>query len=101
MTTKAFTTAEKLAVIENIIENPSPGDDVDVLKSIARDLRGRLDGTPSVALAEMDRVVVAALRSRAAPGHMIALGQETLRRWPTVKQSLELFGASAEEAING
>lgn len=101
MTVRNYTTAEKLSVIENIIQHPSEGDEVEVLKAIAQDLRGRMNGAPSATLVGIERVVVAAARSRASPGHMIALAQETLRRWPTLKQSLELFGARAEERVNG
>lgn len=94
-----FTTATKLRVIENIIENPLDGDEIDVLKAIARDLRARLDGAPTVALVELERRVVATRRSSNPSGHLHALGQETVRFWPAIKQALELFGAKVEEKV--
>lgn len=99
MAIRTFTTAEKLAVIEDIIENPLEGDEVETLKAIARDLRARLDGAPTVALAELERCVVAARRSMSPAGHLHALGQETVRFWPSIKQALELFGAKVQETI--
>ena len=104
-----FTTMEKIGVIEMLIEDARavggapPGSEkhvrIQIMKSIAADLRGQLEGAPSVALVEIDRRLTALDRIRRggnfdtanprALGALIGLMQEMVCRWPTVKLALE------------
>ena len=101
---KLFTTQEKLSTVESLIEafrRIEKNDDnyhrLQVLGSIASDLRGRLNVAPSVALTELERRITAAIRSKTKHGYengaMVGLGEELIGRWPCVKQALEKFGA--------
>lgn len=106
--TGSFTTHEKLIEVEQMLKHAPRGEPdsiarrrYEVLKEIAADLRGRLDGAPSVAMLELERALVALRRSRtpAKPypiGALIRVSDELIGRWPTVKQCLERFGAQAE-----
>lgn len=106
----AFTTAEKLAQIEGLIINhrwaradPMVPENrtYEVLKTIAADLRGRLDSAPGEAEHALERRIVAIrmARSRRAPtnGALVGLAEELIGRWPVVRQALVRFGAMAEE----
>jgi hypothetical protein len=103
MSLRLFTTIEKLGLIEALIQdfrygaqNPSSENRLAVLKSIASDLRGRLEGAPSVALVDLEARVVAAVRSKTASGYsshtLRGAGEGLMARWPTIKQALEKFG---------
>lgn len=105
MTMRLFTTAEKLGVVDAMIDDlrrDAAGDDdferLAVLRSVAADLRARLAGAPCVALTELERRMAAVARSKTALGHdngaLVGLGQEIIARWPCVKQALERFGDS-------
>lgn len=102
MTIHLCTTQEKLDEIERLIitERKFAGMDVYVLKAIAADLRARLEGTPSAALADVERRVVAVARSRSPRGYdpakLHVLGEGVAVHWPVIKQALEKFGAQVE-----
>lgn len=90
----SITTAEKLGFVERLIaEEPGTTYRNDILKAIAADLRGRLDGAPSVALVQLERKVVAMYRNGDGIGPKLGAADELVARWPTVKAALELFGA--------
>lgn len=97
-----FDTAEKLGVIEHLIEryrwakNQPRSDEhhtFEVLKAIALDLRAREPGTAEKVIVEMERRINAALAGSTAlglpSGALIAVGQETIARWATLRQGLE------------
>lgn len=107
-----FTLAEKLSTVETLIEEFRWARDMkhseqetriyEVLKAIASDLRGRMDGAPSVAEVALERQINAAIAAKTPSvgyphGTMIALGREVVCRWPTIKAALGKFGAIAEE----
>ena len=105
MTKVLFTTSEKLGQIERIIQMlrrmaATENDEyqIDVIKSVAADLRGRLDSAPSIAVLELQRRIGAVYRRRAEDGDdydaMKGVGEELIGRWPTVRQALEQFGES-------
>lgn len=97
-----ITTQEKLDEVERLIEecwrltkqrNPC-------LNAIAEDLRGRLEGAPSVAVVELERRLDH-LKQHPGAGPdrikaVITVAEQLVCRWPTVKQALELFGAEIE-----
>ncbi len=96
-----ITLHEKIDIVEILILDSQAGWVCDVLKAIAKDLRARLDGTPSVAETELGRRINAVQLSKAQKAgnleqRLAALGQETLVRWPVVSQALARFGAMAE-----
>lgn len=103
MTLHVITTEEKIGVVDRLIlsekrhGNPAIAE---VLKSIAADLRARIDCAPSVALIDIDRRVVAVKRSQTNGGYdphaLHELGQGVAQHWPAIKQALELYGADAE-----
>ena len=107
MNRRFYSTAEKLATIEDLIEafrrtstTSADFDRLSVLKSIAADLRGRIGGTPHIAMVELERRITAAVKSKTTlgyeNGHLVGVGQELISRWPTVKQSLEKFGTETQ-----
>lgn len=107
MTMRLFTTAEKLGVVEAMIEDmrrQASGDDdferLAVLRSVASDLRARFAGAPSAALAELERRMAAVARAKNEHRHdgtaVLGLGQELVSRWAVVKQALERFGESVD-----
>ncbi len=103
-----FSTQEKLDLIEQMIEELRKAafaeDDYQrlrIIRAVAADLRGRLDGTPSVALAELDRRIGFAQRSKTRHGYengaLVGIAEELIGRWATVKQALERFGAEIDQ----
>lgn len=89
-------TAEKIGFIERMIaEEPGRTYRNDILKAIAADLRGRLDGAPSVALVSLEQRMVSLSRASGGRrvGVQIGVAEELVARWPTIKQALERFGA--------
>ena len=102
MSNALFTTAEKLSQIEQIIKmlrrmsaTENDNHQLYVIKSVAADLRGRLDNAPSIALIEIERRIGAVFRRRIEAeddhGALVGVGQELVGRWPTVRQALEQF----------
>lgn len=107
MALRTFTTQQKLYEIELLIQDSKTAEtdvDVDVLKAIAADLRGRLAGAPSVALVEIERRINSVARSKIrgagySDGAMKGLAEEVVCRWPVIKQALERFSISAMEKV--
>jgi hypothetical protein len=106
VTLYTFTTEEKLAEVERQIEalrRLAATEDnyrqIRIVRSIAADLRGRLGGAPSIALAELERRIVFAHRSKTRLGYdrgaLVGIAEELIGRWPTVKQALERFGGES------
>ena len=102
MSIHVVTTQEKLDFVERLLidERRDSGHRNEILKALASDLRGRLSGAPTVALVELERRMIAAKHSKTSNGYsggaMVGLAEELIGRWPSVKQSLELFGAEIE-----
>ncbi len=94
-----ITLHEKIEVIEAMIRDTEFGQaqlPCDVLKAIAKDLRARLVGAPSVAETELGRRINAVEASKAQKAgnleqRLAALGQETLARWPVISLALARF----------
>lgn len=110
---EVITTAEKLAVCERLIEDFRWGGrpethtaeyrSYEVLKSIAADLRGRIETAPTIAEVELERRIKRFRESKTAGGGYAigptqALATEVVARWAILKQALEQFGAMAESA---
>lgn len=104
MSLSTFTTQEKLiemdAMIDALRKIAISQDDyrrLRIIRSVAADLRGRLECAPSVALAEIERRITFAYRNKTRSGYdrdaLIGLGEELIGRWPLIKQALEKFGA--------
>jgi hypothetical protein len=101
-----ITLHEKITAVEMLLDHfRGPGTDNhlmhEVLKAIAKDLRGRLNGAPSVTELELGRRINAVEASKAQKAgnlnqRLAALGQETISRWPVISQSLARFGALEE-----
>lgn len=101
MSFHAFTTQEKLAVVDSLIAANKHGQTADALRAIAADLRGRLGHAPSVALLELERRMTAVDRrprsvNQARVAAQVGVAEELAGRWPVVKQALERFGAEIE-----
>jgi hypothetical protein len=89
-----ITLREKIEAIEHLIEAEPMH--YKVLKAIAKDLRARLDGAPSVAETELGRRIDAVQLSKAQRAgnlgeRLSALGQETIARWPVIQAALARF----------
>jgi len=109
---RPYTTMEKLIEVERLIElGRQTRDDrgspdyrrQEIFKAIAEDLRGRLEGVPSLALHELERRLVSVDRAKADQmpigGPMLGVAQELTARWPVVKQALEKFGQDTGESV--
>lgn len=109
--TPHFTTHEKLVEVEQMLRvaRPTRGEpgtperrQYEVLRTLADDLRGRLDGAPNVAMTRLEQAIIGMRRAQ-TPGQPYPLGplirvaEELIARWPTVKMALEKFGAHVEE----
>ena len=118
MSSIKFTTADKLAFLEELIEvvraerriraletragaEPSDTRRFELLKALAADTRARLEGAPSAAMSALQSRLDAVDRSKTGLGYsrdrLISTAEELIARWPVVKQSLELFGHTAED----
>lgn len=101
-TVRNYTVEEKLAEVERLIE-VNRGNDV--LREVARDLRGRLLTAPSVAIVMLERRLNA-VKARSVPAvgsgfrmseALSGAGEELVARWPTIRQALERFGNQLEQ----
>ncbi len=97
-----FNTKEKIeAIDELIVAGVREKQNVDILKEIATDLRGRLEGVPSITLAEMERGIRNVMSSKTRNGYHVAplasLGEYVTGRWGLIRQALEKFGAEIEQ----
>ena len=72
----------------------------EALKTIAKDLRARQPQVPGATLLALRRRLADAAASKTAFGFehsaLMGIGQETIGRWPVIRQALERFGAEAE-----
>ena len=100
MNKRFYSSAEKLGAVEALIETfrrtsttPTDFDRLWILKSIAADLRGRIGGTPHIAMVELERRITGAMRSKTNLGYengaMVGISEELIGRWAIVKQALE------------
>jgi hypothetical protein len=106
MSDRIFTTEEKLAEVEQLVENfrwsrRYPEDPEYqtylVLKAIAEDLRAPLPATQNKALEVVGFVVNAAMRSKAQlgyleVGHQQAIADRVMKYWGTIRSALEQCG---------
>lgn len=107
-----ISTEDKIAAVERLITDlrwarydPAVPEHATflALKEIARDLRGRTPGAPSKALLALQRRLANAAASKTKGngfdrGALAGIGEETIARWPCIRQSLERFGAEAERS---
>lgn len=100
-----ITTQQKLVTVERLIEDfrwarpeeqELENETYNVLKALAKDLRGRLDRTPSTTEHEIERRIVTVQKYGSRTDHLNALAHEVMKRWPTVKQALERFGSETD-----
>lgn len=105
MALRSFSIEEKLAAVCEEIDRArvarrDPGSTAHhhylVLKSVAADLRARIDPTRCEALGEFERAITRMIRSKTALGYGIgqkmAVADVLINRWPLVSQALEQFG---------
>lgn len=105
--TLTFTVAEKIEVVDNLIESlrwtrseRATRSHVTylILKAIAADLRGRAPEAAGEAQKSLYRRIEAAKRANNGrhydPGMMFGIAEELIGRWATVEQALERFGES-------
>lgn len=102
MTIHSTTIHEQLAVVDRMLINEyRSGTRSDALRAIAADLRARLDGVPSAAATALQQRINVVKASKTALGYsdgtMVALAQELIGRWPTVKLALERFETEVSE----
>lgn len=97
---------EKLRVISSILDDlrisKGRGDpDYVVLKSIAHDLKGRIELPRSDPLGEIERALQRTHASRTALGHdtgqLASVAYTVMKHWPVVRQALERFGGVPAE----
>lgn len=97
---------EKLRVISSLLDDLriSKGrDDPDyiALKSIASDIKSRIELPRSNPLGEIDRALQRTHASRTALGHdtgqLAQVAYTVMKHWPHVRQALENFGEVAAE----
>lgn len=97
-----ITIQEKLDEVEALIDDfrwarHNPGvpefQTFQALKSIAGDLRGRLEGAPQVAEADLSRIITGIARNGTTSERLSNLGHQVLARWPVIKQALEELGS--------
>lgn len=105
-----FTTEEKLAVVEQLIETLRPfrsqpgtveNEARDLLKVLARDLRAAAAGAGPTAMASLEHRVESAKRQKARIGYyeigtLQGIGEEVIGRWPVLRRALS--GMEAVEA---
>lgn len=106
-----MTLDEKIAVVDRLIDEfrwsrPMPETEeyrtYATLKEIAEDLRGRLAGTPGIVEHELETRIASARASKTGMGYpqtvMVALAENLIGRWPTVKQALARCETTEEVA---
>jgi hypothetical protein len=73
----------------------------EALKSIAKDLQARMELPRSNALGELERAIERLIRSKTGlgydEGHMNAVAQVVVNKWPTISMALERFGEESCE----
>ena len=107
MSLHLYTAAEQLESVEQLIrdlrydQSPSTRRHVDVLKSVASELRARLDKPRAIALGELETSLRSMKRSKTSFGYdhgkMIAVAERLVRHWPFVKLALQHFGEETAE----
>ena len=111
MADRMFTVADKLRTVELLIEDFrwARNDDAlpehltyRVLKAIASDLRGRMNGSAEDARREIGLRIAGAIRSKTALGYergmMLGVAEELIGRWPVIEQALERFEAELRKS---
>lgn len=102
-----FTTDEKMAALEKLIETlrrtangVEDNERIRIMGAIATDLRARINAAPTVALTQIERRMTAVMRHKTRLGYetgtMVGFAEEVIGRWSVVKQALEKFGAEVE-----
>ncbi|HXL66624.1 MAG TPA: hypothetical protein VN938_16365 [Xanthobacteraceae bacterium] len=107
MVSRPLTDAETLLEIEALIESFrwARGDTAApenktylALKAMADDLRGRQANRIGEAQAELQKAIDAAAKTKTILGyeinHLRRIAEETIGRWPVIRQALERFGAN-------
>lgn len=107
MSLHLYSAEEQLESVEQLIrdlrqdQSPSTRRHVDVLKSMAADLRANLDRPHAIALGELEGALRNMKRSKGALGYdngkMVAVAERLVRHWPFVKLALQHFGEETAE----
>lgn len=106
MSRGVFTLHEQLEEIERLIEAEKDkggvADNISlaIQRSIASDIRARINHDGSVTKAALEQRLHFMRRSKTPLGYsngsMVGVAQELIGRWPVVKQALERFGKDIE-----
>lgn len=101
---KVMSREDQLRIVEEMIANlrsERHGETVTVLKSIAGELRARLELPRSNALGELERAMQRLDDSKTALGYdqrkLAAVANVIVSKWPTVRLALEQFGEESAE----
>lgn len=110
MALRMVTLEQKLEAIEREINEArkarrDPGSEAhahyEALKSIAGDIRARLELPRSQTLGAMERSLFQLVRSKTALGYddgkMNAVAQVVVQKWPTIRMALEQYGEESAE----
>ena len=89
---------ERLAAVEAAIVGLSRAgwDGTPALKAVASDIRARMEIPRSNALGELERAIEKMKRTKTSLGYeqreMVAVAYVIIKKWPFIRQALELFG---------
>lgn len=109
MSLHVITLEEKLAVVEKAINDlrkkarvdPVHKKNFETLKSIAADLRARIEFPTSNARGELGRALALVKQSKTALGYdqgrLLHVANIVISKWPTISQALEQFGEESAE----
>jgi hypothetical protein len=103
VTLRLFTVDEQAAHLEAVIgalrggKRPATAS-IEVLKSIAKDLRARVNAPGHAVLLDLQRRIADAAASRTTLGWDVGalrgIAEQVIGHWPTIRQALERFGAT-------
>lgn len=102
--TRVMSREDQLRIVEEIIErlrSERHGETVAALKTIAGELRTRMELPRSNALGELERAMRRLHESKTALGYdqrqLAAVANVIVSKWPTVRLALEQFGEESCE----
>lgn len=107
MSLHLYTSDQQLEGVERLIQDlrgdysPATRRNVDILKSLAAELRARLDIPRAISLGELERALLNMKRSKTPLGYdrnkMAAVTEVLIKHWPFVRLALEHFGEETAE----